>query len=31
MANIELKFEIQADDDGYVSYECSFCKSIFSL
>lgn len=31
MANIELKFEIQADDDGYVSYECPFCKSIFSL
>lgn len=31
MANIELKFEVEADDDGYVSYECPFCKSIFSL
>ena len=31
MANVELKFEVQADDDGYVSYECPFCKSIFSL
>ncbi len=29
MANVELKFEVKADDDGYVSYECPFCKSIF--
>ena len=31
MGNVEFKFEIEADDDGYVSYECPFCKSTFSL
>ena len=31
MADVELKFEVEADDDGYVSYECPFCKSTFSL
>lgn len=31
MENIEFKFQIEADDDGYVSYECPFCKSTFSL
>lgn len=31
MENVEFKFEIEADDDGYVSYECPFCKSTFSL
>lgn len=31
MADIEFKFQIEADDDGYISYECPFCKSTFSL
>ena len=31
MKNKEIKFEIEADSDGYVSYECPFCKSSFSL
>lgn len=31
MQDVELKFNIQSDDDGYVSYECPFCGSTFSL
>ena len=31
MENVEFKFEIEADKDEYVSYECPFCKSTFSL
>lgn len=31
MSEIKLKFEIEADDDGYISFECPFCESIFSL
>ena len=31
MADVEFKFKIEADNDGYVSYECPFCKSTFSL
>ena len=31
MTNEKLKLVIQSDDDGYVSYECPFCQSVFGL
>lgn len=31
MSEIELKFKVEADSDGYISFECPFCESIFGL
>lgn len=27
----EIEFMIETDDDGYISFECPFCDSIFNL
>lgn len=31
MSEIKIEFTVEADDDGYVSFECPYCKSIFGL
>lgn len=31
MSNIEFKINIESDSDGFISFECPFCKSVFSL
>ena len=31
MASIEINVKLPVDDDGFIEYECPFCKQVFKL